>query len=640
MKKKSLFLLLIALALLQFGASLGFSQTFTNGDWTYTLNASNEATITGYYGAGGDVVVPATLEGYPVKTLGAGYWSPVLPITNVVISDGIQTIGDWAFTGLTLTQITIPNTVESIGWKAFAYCGALTSVAIPSSVASISSQAFFGCSALTNIDLPTGLKSIGDGAFYRCAISNIIIPNTVTNIDTAAFQECFALTNLHIPSSVTRLGGGFAAGSPIGGISVDHNNTNYTSIDGVVFQANPSALIQYPGGKTGAYAIPNHVSRIARNAFMGSTINSLSVPNSIGEIEEFAFDYVASITNVSFAEGVTNIRDYAFRRTGLKSIVLPDSVRSIGFAAFECYDVTTVSIGSGLTNGGTQFWSPLLTNISVSPANLTYSSIDGVLYNKMQTEILRFPPGRVGPFSYSLPRSVTRIGVSAFYGSAGLFSIFLPETLADIGDWSFANCASLTSVTIEGAPSYLGGRAFDGCNSLTAVISLDNAPASISMPVFSENSSAIVYRLSNKSGWSNSFAGRPTALIDCLFTEQQFRDGASGYTSGRSQGRADVTTNPSAFNLFTQGQFNNNRAAGQSDVINNPTTYGLYTSNSIMDLRMGGLIVQRQGTNAVVSFQPQTTTDLTQPFTNNGTPITNSIPMPGNKGFIRINAKP
>jgi len=112
------------------------------------------------------------------------------------------------------------------------------------------------------------------------------------------------------------------------------------------------------------------------------------------------------------------------------------------------------------------------------------------------------------------------------------------------------------------------------------------------------------------------------------------------YNANRTNGRADVTTNPSAFNLFTRQQFDSNRTAGQSDVINSPMSYGLYTSDSIMDLRMGGLMIQRQGTDAVVSFQPQTTTDLTLPFTNNGTPVTNTIPMPGNKGFIRINAKP
>jgi hypothetical protein len=108
----------------------------------------------------------------------------------------------------------------------------------------------------------------------------------------------------------------------------------------------------------------------------------------------------------------------------------------------------------------------------------------------------------------------------------------------------------------------------------------------------------------------------------------------------RSAGRAEVTTNPSAFTLFTQEQFSNNRTAGQSDVINSPMSYGLYTTASIMDLSMGGLMIQKQGNNAVVSFQPQTTTDLTQPYTNYGLPITSTITMPGDKGFIRIQANP
>ena len=70
-----------------------------------------------------------------------------------------------------------------------------------------------------------------------------------------------------------------------------------------------------------------------------------------------------------------------------------------------------------------------------------------------------------------------------------------------------------------------------------------------------------------------------------------------------------------------------------------PESYGLYNSTSIMDLRMGGLMIQKQGTEATIVFQPQTTTDLvTLPFTNNGPPITNAIPMPGDKGFLRVGA--
>jgi len=98
-------------------------------------------------------------------------------------------------------------------------------------------------------------------------------------------------------------------------------------------------------------------------------------------------------------------------------------------------------------------------------------------------------------------------------------------------------------------------------------------------------------------------------------------------------------SNANRAQLFTQSQYDDNRTAGQQDVIANPMAFSLYDSTSIMDLRMGGLMIQKQGTDATIVFQPQTTTDLvTLPFTNNGTPITNTVPMPGDKGFLRVGA--
>jgi hypothetical protein len=110
-----------------------------------------------------------------------------------------------------------------------------------------------------------------------------------------------------------------------------------------------------------------------------------------------------------------------------------------------------------------------------------------------------------------------------------------------------------------------------------------------------------------------------------------------------SLGIAQVQAAPHEYNLFSSAQYEANRIAGvaegKAEVISNPTAYGLYTAASIMDLRMGGLMIQKQGTDATIVFQPQTTTDLVAlPFTNNGTPITNAIPMPGDKGFLRVEA--
>jgi formylglycine-generating enzyme required for sulfatase activity len=97
--------------------------------------------------------------------------------------------------------------------------------------------------------------------------------------------------------------------------------------------------------------------------------------------------------------------------------------------------------------------------------------------------------------------------------------------------------------------------------------------------------------------------------------------------------------------VYTPEQYEANRVAaiaqGRAEVTNNPAAYNLYTTNSIMDLRLNGAMVQKQGETATVVFQPQTTMDLaTQPFTDSGPAITNTISMPGDKGFLRIQAKP
>lgn len=104
-------------------------------------------------------------------------------------------------------------------------------------------------------------------------------------------------------------------------------------------------------------------------------------------------------------------------------------------------------------------------------------------------------------------------------------------------------------------------------------------------------------------------------------------------------------TNANRAKLYSDAQFtanySNGIAAGTALVLSNPSGYNLYTSSSIMDLRMGGLMIQKQSSNATVSFQLQTTTDLaTLPFANNGAPVVKEIPMPEQKGFLRIQVKP
>ena len=111
-------------------------------------------------------------------------WSPDSNIKQVIIGDGVTTIGDWAFS----------------------YCRALTSITIPNSVTTIGDNAFESCSSLTSITIPNSVTTIGDYAFSYCrALTSVIISNSVTTIGERTFANCYSLTSVTIPSSVTRI---------------------------------------------------------------------------------------------------------------------------------------------------------------------------------------------------------------------------------------------------------------------------------------------------------------------------------------------------------------------------------------------------------------------------------------------------
>ena len=336
--------------------------------------------------------------------------------TYEVGSDGMVTITDCD--GSAQGAITIPSQIDgkpvtSIGNYAFSSCYSLTSITIPNSVTSIGSYAFWFCSNLTSITIPNSVTSIDNSAFSGCSsLTSVTIPDSVTSIDNYAFYGCKGLTSITIPDSVTSIDiRAFDGCEKLNQINVNTANTVYSSENGVLFNKDKTELIRYPEGKTDtSYAIPNSVTSIDNYAFYGCK--------------------------------------------GLTSITIPDSVTSIGDRAFDGCDK--------------------LTQINVGLANTTYSSENGVLFDKDKTELIIYPEGKADA-SYAIPNSVTSIGDSAFYGCDSLTSITIPSSVISISDSAFYGCGSLTSITISDSVTSIGSSAFDFCSNLASVYISDIA---------------------------------------------------------------------------------------------------------------------------------------------------------------------
>ena len=296
------------------------------------------------------------------------------------------------------------------------------------------------------------VKIIGEYAFEDSyAIRTVTIPNTVETIQDYAFYFCMELTTINIGSSVSYIGQ-FEECENLSTINVDPANPYFSCVDNVLFNAAKTTLIKYMASAT-SYSIPGTVETIGNRAFYGKGITSIVIPNSVKVIEDYAFSRCSELSSINLPETLTSIGGFAFMDSGITAAVIPNSVTTLGESVFcACPNLKTITLGKNVDTF--DVWDcESLEEIKVDSENTHFVSLDGVLYTKDMTEIIKYPAAKSGTI-YEIPNTVTSLGWNsggAFTECKYLTHIVIPNTITQLGyanEWVSVNIFNETPTTI------------------------------------------------------------------------------------------------------------------------------------------------------------------------------------------------
>ena len=440
-------------------------------------------------------------------------------LEEIVIPDSVTSLGFGAFDNSGLKRITISANVTALPDELLEGCVSLTDVVFGGNVNSIGNHCFAGARSLTSFTIPDGVTSIGEYAFQNAkGLVSVTIPDSVVQIGEGAFSQCDNLSEVHC-----------SAGSHAADWAVANGLGSLLVIEGTVpegvWTAVPSgtgcAIIAYTGTaadlvipdmigdrpvtsigagvfrehlELASVSIPAAVASVGDYAFMGCEnletaflppsptivqkgvfqncfrLRNTVIPEGVTAVGDHAFDACLALSSVVIPEGVSSIGSNAFYNCeSLTNLCLPDSLVSLGFSAFDqCTGLETVHIGSGTVTIDMFAFRGCrnLSEITVSPDNTAFTSLDGILYSKDLSVLYLCPMSKA---SVSIPDGVTRIEGYAFGENRFLTSLIIPEGVTSIGERAFQACAALSSISLPESLTCFENYVFESCPALTEI---------------------------------------------------------------------------------------------------------------------------------------------------------------------------
>lgn len=478
--------------------------------YNYSLNENNEATITSYVGNATILNIPSKIDGYPIVALDRYSFQNNNYLRDVKIPDSVTVIGCGAFRDCkNLRKIYLPKDVAAGQYAAdnymypapFAGCSqleevtfaegttviksailhqtGLRSVTIPDTVTTIGTKAFGNSPDLSSVTWSSSLTEIGREAFANCtSLTELIFPDSLTVIGCGAFLNCTGVKKIYLPKDVAA--GQYAAENkeyptPFQGAS---------SLEEIVFAEGTSTI---------------------KSAVLYNTgIRFVVIPDTVTSIGPKAFGYSPNLENIVWSKNLTSIGNQAFiENTSLKEVILPESLRTMGDDVFKkCTSVEKVYIPDGLTAAKNAFYecSALKTvefggtPIKVFQGMFARSGLETIeipesvklidtdafnLCESLNKVVLHPGVEIIGPYSFAdcsalkeliLPNTVKELYKEAFARS-GLESMILPDSIEFIHDYhTFKDCKSLKTVTLPSGRKNIGSYMFSGCSALESVV--------------------------------------------------------------------------------------------------------------------------------------------------------------------------
>lgn len=362
---------------------------------TWTLSEDGTLTISG----------KGKMWDYGTSTHGDAPWA-YIGVKNVVVNDGVTTIGEQAFAGLFyLESASIPKSVNNIGRQAF-HGSNLKSVTIAGSNTVIETEAFYLCDYLETLTIMSGTTKIGSYAFSGCSsLKSITLPDSVTQILDSAFQSCSKLETIRIPKNVKTI--------------YYSTFADCTNLKNVEFN--------------------NALTKIDKLAFYNCTsLETLSFPASLKTIGESAFSGCTSLKKAELPDGLQYIKDYAFIDAPLENLTVPSKLVSIGREAFRDGSFDKVVIPASLKEIGWMSFGKTVDSYDVDENNPIFVMVDGVVWNADESIIIGCGNSQCKE-GYVIGYA-TEIYPYAFANCTNLKEILFMGDCPGFGDQSFLNC--------------------------------------------------------------------------------------------------------------------------------------------------------------------------------------------------------